>query len=192
MSVSSSDFRTATQWPLLGARSTTLSRLAALLLLLTTMALVIGLAWRIQRHLTAIEGNQSHTRELQRELDALTQAPAPSPGGGRKGATATQDTVRVALAIDLLNTPWIDILQAIEQHTPEDVAILSLEPGGSGNIKIQSESPKLDRLLAHATDLQDTGPFGKLSLRRHETNEKDTNQPARLTFELNLTTRGAP
>lgn len=192
MSVSLSDFRTATQWPLLGARSTTLSRLAALLLLLTAMALVIGLAWRIQRHLTAIESHQSQTHELQRELDEFTQAPARPPGGARNGVAANQDNARVALAIDLLNTPWIDILQAIEQHTPEDVAILSLEPGGSGNIKIQSESPKLDRLLAHATDLQDTGPFGKLSLRRHETNEKDANQPARLTFELNLITRGAP
>lgn len=192
MSASPSEFRSATRLSLLGARSSTTTRAIAVLLLVSSMALVMGLAWRVQIQVTTTESLRLKASDMQAEMASLTQAPATPTASGRQRAAGLQDSARLALAVDLLNTPWLDILQALEQHTPDDVAVLAIEPGGRGNIRIQAESPKLDRLLAHATDLQDTGPFGKLSLRRHETNEKDSNQPARLSFELHLAAGARP
>jgi Tfp pilus assembly protein PilN len=88
-----------------------------------------------------------------------------------------------------LNTPWSAVFDALERQTPDDIAILAIEPDSSrGTIRLQAEAKSLDPLLAYAQSLQGRGVLGQLVLIKHETNEQDANKPIRLSFELAIDT----
>lgn len=85
-----------------------------------------------------------------------------------------------------LNTPWPGVFDALERLTPRDVALIRIEPDANGVVMIEAESTDIDKLMSYADGLEDQGIFGAVSLRRHVTNERDPNRPARLVFLLAL------
>jgi Tfp pilus assembly protein PilN len=90
-----------------------------------------------------------------------------------------------------LNTPWSQLLDAMEASLPEDVALVSIEPNGaSGKVRIQAESRALDSLLAYASTLRNVPMFASVVLVKHETNEQDPNRPVRLVLEAEFAQRG--
>jgi hypothetical protein len=85
-----------------------------------------------------------------------------------------------------LNTPWPGVFDALERLTPPDVALIRIEPDGNGLVTIEAESTEIDKLMSYAAGLEHQGVFGTVSLRRHVTNDRDPNRPARLMFLLAL------
>jgi len=86
-----------------------------------------------------------------------------------------------------LNTPWSALLDALERATPNEVAIVSIEPDGAqGSVRLQAEAKTLDELLAYVSALKNTQPFESAALVKHETNEQDANHPVRLSIDLRL------
>jgi hypothetical protein len=86
-----------------------------------------------------------------------------------------------------LNTPWSALLDALELATPDDVAIVSIEPDGArGSVRVQAEAKLLDNLLAYVSMLKNTEPFESVVLIKHETNEQDANHPLRMSVDVRL------
>lgn len=85
-----------------------------------------------------------------------------------------------------LNTPWPGVFDTLERLTPPDVALIRIEPDGNGLVTIEAESTEIDKLMAYAAGLEHQGVFAAVSLRRHVTNDRDPNRPARLMFLLAL------
>jgi hypothetical protein len=130
----------------------------------------------------------------QRALDDVGQAVAlrsarvhpleasPSP----PGLTPTQlDALNQATR--QLNLPWGEIFLAIEERTAVPVALLSIEPDAQRHaVRIQAEAPHIDSLLAYASQFRKAGPFDRVELIKHETNEQDAAHPMRLSFDALL------
>lgn len=91
------------------------------------------------------------------------------------------------VVINQLNMPWQQLFADLERLTPQDVALIHIEPDGQrSTIKLQAEAKTLTSLLTYATNLQQQGIFGRITYSKHETNEQDPNKPVRLSFELTL------
>jgi Tfp pilus assembly protein PilN len=83
-----------------------------------------------------------------------------------------------------LNTPWSQLLDALESSLPDGVALVSIEPNGtSGKVRIQAEARTLDALLVYAGTLRQLPIFESVTFVKHETNEQDANRPMRLVLE---------
>jgi hypothetical protein len=61
-----------------------------------------------------------------------------------------------------------------------------MEPASKNALRLQVEGININRLHLYAESLQNDQPFGEINYIRLETNEKDSNQPFRLIFEINL------
>jgi Tfp pilus assembly protein PilN len=86
-----------------------------------------------------------------------------------------------------LNTPWMDVFDILERRTPANVALVSIEPDGRRSIvRVQAEARSIDELLAYAETLERDAAVTRVVLLRHETNDRDENHPAQLSFEVSL------
>lgn len=86
-----------------------------------------------------------------------------------------------------LNTPWASVLEALETVTPEKVALVTIEPDArQASIRLQAEAKSLDALLTYAQALKSAKPFVEATPVKHETNERDSNRPVRLTVNILL------
>lgn len=191
------NFEKLPRYTFLGQRSTNLRILLALGLLAIVLAYVVQLlftSWQTSVNI----------KILQEKIQALRAAPIVTPASQPKPASLaavqvsakktdlpsnlSEDKKRnLNTIVRQLNIPWYDIFEQLEKSTPQDVALLSVEPDGQrATIKIQAEAKSLDSLLAYAAGLQQQGIFGRLSYSKHETNDQDPNKPIRLIFELEV------
>jgi Tfp pilus assembly protein PilN len=107
----------------------------------------------------------------------LSRSNQPAPTSFNLPAPAAKAINR---AIAELNIPWLDLFEAVEQATPETVSLLALEPDPARRtLKIEAEAAKPDDMLAYLVGLGQVRPFDDVALIRHETNERDPNQPVR-------------
>ena len=181
------NFRQPTRLRFWGACATHPHRLAATLVLAVGMAgVVIGIA--------AVRESLAQERTLLQQIEQLRgELKSLSPSQTMRSKPLPQQEVeRQARIVHQLNLPWAEVLSTLEQLRPDGVAMVSMEPAGTGSLRLQAESLSLDRLLAYAAALQSTGPFDSLVYTRHETNERDPNQPVRLNFEIALKGRAGP
>jgi Tfp pilus assembly protein PilN len=121
-------------------------------------------------------------------LSALQGSKGRRPGAGAATPQVTapqrQGWEQVARQI---GTPWAPLLDALEAGTPDDVALVSIEPDArEGSVRLQAEAKTLDTLLAYARALGALPLFESVSLVKHETNEQDGNRPVRLGLALRL------
>lgn len=185
--LSSLDFRQPRRVRFWGARSSDTHRLAAALTLaFGVVGVITGIA-AVRESLAQERALRQHIEQLRGELETLSPSRT-----NRSIPLPQQDVERQARIVHQLNLPWAEVLSTLEQLRPDGVAMVSMEPAGTGSLRLQTESLSLDRLLAYAAALQSTGPFGSLVYTRHETNERDPNQPVRLSFEIALKGRAAP
>lgn len=87
-------------------------------------------------------------------------------------------------AIEQLNLPWRDLLDAVESATPKQIALLSLEPDARKHLlKGVAEARDSDAMIAYIEALQQQSFFSDVVLTRHDTNEQDVRKPLRFQFE---------
>lgn len=86
-----------------------------------------------------------------------------------------------------LNTPWPAIMDALENTTPDTIALVAIEPDPPrGSVRLQVEAKTLDTLLGYAAALKAAGQFEEVVLLKHETNEQDATRPIRLSLQVHL------
>jgi len=92
--------------------------------------------------------------------------------------------IAITSAIEQLNLPWRDVLDAIESATPANVALLSIEPDARHHVvKGMAEVKTSYEMLAYLEMLKKQEFFGRVVLTKHEINTQDTNKPYRFQFE---------
>ncbi len=132
-----------------------------------------------------------HAIDLRYRLDAAqaaqraqARAPRPIPTPVASAPSRAQLVVWTQ-AVQALNWPWPALLDALERHTPADVALIALEPPSrTGRLRLVAEARTLAALQAYAATLQDSTGIESAFVLRHETREQDTARPVRATIEL--------
>lgn len=152
------------------------------LLVLAGCAGCLGLAlWNgihTRQRLVAAQDSLQQWQQVQRRPARI--------GESRPALSAAQAAAWNQLARQL-DTPWPRLLDALEQSTPEDTALVAIEPDARrGGIRLQAESRTLDALLLYASTLKAAGPFDDVVLVKHETNEQDVARPVRLSLDVRL------
>jgi Tfp pilus assembly protein PilN len=127
---------------------------------------------------------QKEQREqLQNQQATLLQrVPAPPPA---PRPVAPEPQIRaVNQAVLQLNLPWHDLLNALEEGTPNTIALLSIEPDVKKQmLKGVAEALDSDAMLDFITHLKKQTFFDQVNLSKHEINEQDPNKPLRFQFE---------
>jgi hypothetical protein len=169
---------------LLGRRSSPAVRAAAATALVLALALLIGVCVNLWR----TESRTAAHRQLAESLRASVSPRAVAPRAGNERAEQEQLRAWNQVARQL-NTPWGTLLTSLEQATPEDVALVSVEPDAhKGSVRLQAEARTLEALLAYAQALRAVPAFADVVPLKHETNELDPLRPVRLSLEIRLLT----
>ena len=153
--------------------------------------LVFGYA---SARLIEIERAKSAAEETVVEVEtdsASRHAVAPMAGGGIPAIQILAANV----AIRQMNVPWHDLLDAIEQATPSEIAIVELNPDPSqGELVGEAEAKDLESMSNYIDRLQQAPLFDGVALVKHEVNAQDANHPIRFQFQARWakTMRGTP
>ena len=90
----------------------------------------------------------------------------------------------VNAAVLQLNLPWRALHDAIGAATPNNIALLALEPDPRRrSMKITAEAKNSDDMIAYVERLKQQELFGAVALLRHEINELDPNRPIRFQLD---------
>jgi len=150
-------------------------------LLCAGLALAVLLGLRIRQASAELDAAREQGRVLARQ-GAQDAAPATEP-------VRKLDKAQVAAinkAVLALNTPWPDLLAALERALPEGVALLRLEPRPAQNtLRIVAEAEKAAALFALAEALQRDPHFSSVSPAGQEM--ADTEQGRRVRLSLDAT-----
>ncbi len=138
---------------------------------------MVAQAWALEMQLQPLDEEIAslQSRQAAREKAIEKRKPVPIPA----------DTVRSANAvIDQLNTPWGDLLDAIENTATSQVALLEISPDSSKRrLRAKAEVKSTDDMLAFIERVKQHGFFKQVNLIKHEVNAQDKNNPIRFEFE---------
>lgn len=139
----------------------------ALLWLVTLLLLSAATASAVQRQALAAQREAAAMRPRSAAV-AKIAADAAAAAVLAPALTAA-DRTRINRVVRSLNTPWTPILRALEAQSSPHVAVLALESDAErGAVRVHTEGPSLDTLLAHAQQVQDATPFVRTRLLRIE------------------------
>lgn len=165
---------------LFGRTSRPVARLLGTLLLLGSLATLLTLGWRHHewRQLHEDRFLQLQQTEVRLAKQPRPVAPAPVPMSAAEVAAHNQ-------AVHHLNIPWLLLLDTFERHSSAEVGLTLLEPEGrKALVRVQAEARSIDTLLAYGDVLMRDRTVAGLKFMQHETNEQDSNLPARLGFDV--------
>jgi len=104
----------------------------------------------------------------------------PTAGGG----IPAPQILAANIAIRRMNVPWHDLLEAIEQATPAEIAIVELNPDPAQSELVgEAEAKDLESMSNYIDRLQKAPMFDGVALVKHEVNAQDTNHPIRFQFQ---------
>jgi len=150
-------------------------------LLCVGLVLAALLALRIHQLSTALDAARARGSALERQ-NALRTQPVNEPA---RALTKAQ-IAAINKAVVALNTPWPDLLAALERARPDGVALLRLEPRPAQNtLRIVAEAEKAAALFALAEALQRDPHFSNVAPAGQEV--ADTEQGRRIRLSLDAT-----
>jgi Tfp pilus assembly protein PilN len=92
--------------------------------------------------------------------------------------------LEINAAILQLNLPWSDVFDAIEEATPANIALISIEPDPKKQLlKGEAEAINSDDMIAYIERLKKVALFVHVDLIKHEVNLQDQFKPIRFEFE---------
>lgn len=145
---------------------------AAGLLLCAMLAVQACLRWQ------ALQAGQGTLAGLQLDAERQRRAPA-QPQRIPPGQAQA-----VNRAISQMNLPWRALLDDLERITPDDIALLSLEPDAAARqLKCVAEARDSDAMLAYMERLKKSDFLESAILVHHEVLEQDPGRPLRFQFE---------
>ena len=148
----------------------------AVLALIVALAAIACLSWRL------LQIEEAHAQVRAEISIERGQRNAPEPSTPRVNFDRAE-IAAINAAVRQLNLPWLQIFDAVESATPEDVALLSLAPdAASDTLTIVGEGRTTDTMLDYVTRLKSKPLFGDVLIKQHEINDKDPYKPVR--FEL--------
>jgi Tfp pilus assembly protein PilN len=148
------------------------------LVLLAALLALGAVAWCTFR--MALE-QQALETEISRVQGRADRVPRPIP----KRAMSAELLRQIDATTARLNTPWSDVLNAIERNASDKVALLTLEPdANTGTVALTAEGSSLENLLAYAEALGSDPVVASVRMAQHELRVQDAGQPVRLTLSV--------
>lgn len=155
---------------------------AALAVVALCVLYMLAVAWQLAQA-------RQETQSVRQELRALDPS-RPDAAAERAVALTPEQRRAWNQVARQLNTPWAALLAGLETATPDDVALVSIEPDSRrGAVRLVAEAKSLEALLAYVQALKAVEPFTDAMPLRHETNEQDPNRPIRMTINVGLRER---
>ena len=97
---------------------------------------------------------------------------------------SAEKTKAQSAAIQKLNLPWRDLLDSVERATPNNIALLSLEPdAGKNTMLVVAESANSEAMLDYVSHLKEQDLFIDVRLVMHEISKQDPFAPYRFQIE---------
>jgi Tfp pilus assembly protein PilN len=91
-------------------------------------------------------------------------------------------------AVQQLNLPWSELMEALEAASVREVAVLEWNPQAeSGTLKGMAEARTSDDMITFARRLKTQAFFTSVELTSHQINEQDRNKPMRFDFLVTWT-----
>jgi len=116
-------------------------------------------------------------------LQARAAAPSAAPSTPRT-PVGEHEALAVNAAVAQLNLPWRALHDAVRAATPQNVALLALEPDAKRHVlRITAEAKSSDDMLAYVSLLEREEWFASITLVRHEVVEQDPNRPLRFQLD---------
>lgn len=95
----------------------------------------------------------------------------------------TNETKQLAETVNMLTTPWSNLLIAIEQADMPDIALLSLEPNSKKQLVVLTgEGKNLNVVLQYIKLLQQTPILSQVYLQKHSIDQSDVSKPVRFNL----------
>jgi Tfp pilus assembly protein PilN len=159
-----------------------LARIHPLSWCLLILLIVFSIFILIKAEKLILQQKIQHEELRSKQAKLLQRLPAP-PAAPRRVAPEPQ-TRAVNQAVSQLNLPWHNLLNALEDGTPNTIALLSIEPDVKKQmLKGVAEAQDSDAMLDFITQLKKQTFFDQVNLSKHEINEQDPNKPLRFQFE---------
>jgi hypothetical protein len=116
---------------------------------------------------------------------ALARAARPAASAQAKLPPIPETQALATNAIILqLNLPWRDLHDAVAAATPEQIALVALEPDARRrSLRITAEAKEADGMIAYVEALKQQEIFQAVVLTRHEVTDSDPNRPVRFQLE---------
>ena len=103
--------------------------------------------------------------------------------GPQPALTEVQATA-INAAIMQLNLPWRALRDAVDDGTPDTVALLALEPDARRHtLRIMAETGDIDGMVGYVEQLKRQPMFTDVTIVRHEVVQGDASRPIRFTLE---------
>ena len=94
-----------------------------------------------------------------------------------------EETKQLTETVNILTTPWGNLLMAIEQADMQDIALLSLEPNSKKQlVTLTGEAKNLSVVLQYIKQLQQTPMLQQVYLQKHSIDESDPSKPVRFSL----------
>ncbi|MBC3915996.1 hypothetical protein H8L32_00735 [Undibacterium sp. CY18W] len=154
--------------------------LTSFLLALLVLSMGSVLAWRSMQLLQRQRDTEVKVQTTQAEIAKLQ--------AGKKKQVVMKlpvdKTNAVNQAIGQLNTPWTNLLDALEKATTDKAALLQVTPDMKKSLmKGIAESKSTEDMIAYIEVLKRQAFFSSIVLEKHEINEQDPSKPIRFQFE---------
>ncbi len=151
-----------------------------------TLALVVlGLAFGT---LWAFEGQASRWRAEAAQLREQLQARLPSAvrrNPANEVLPPAPQLAQVNAAVQQLNIPWTELLDALESAKGKSVALLELVPeAGAARLRGSAEVRNERDMVTFIRRLKKQDLVADAQLLSHQVNEQDRNKPIRFEFSL--------
>ena len=108
----------------------------------------------------------------------------PTPTASPQRAFSSAQTASINAAVFQLNQPWRDLFSAMEDATPDTIALLAIESDAKRSfLKVSAEAKTSDDMVDYIKHLKKQMLFSGVVLTRHEINEKSSTYLLRFQFE---------
>ncbi|HEU4622755.1 MAG TPA: PilN domain-containing protein [Burkholderiaceae bacterium] len=145
---------------------------------LALLGIATSIAVRTQR---AVDLSRAELQQLQRRAMPVRETVRSSPP--LEPAKVTE----INRIIHPLNVPWSQVFDALETATPQDVALVAVEPDAQRYaIRLLVEAKSTDALFVYLNALDEHPAFERVALAKHDTQEQDPLKPVRFSIDVPL------
>ena len=141
--------------------------------------LMAALAWQ------GYQNQQLKLADSALQLKQFSQQTLPKSQASKKNiAQVTPDEARqLTETVNMLTTPWSNLLMAIEEADMQDIALLSLEPNSKKQlVTLTGEAKNLSVVLQYIKLLEQTPMLSQVYLQKHSIDESDVSKPVRFSL----------